>query len=264
MCAAIKLLSWSEKQGYMPASSLLIRPPLSQDELVEHIQGYVEVAQSFSPDPLPPDTEQRLLNRLITLPGYREEQVRSAYRDGKQLGGYRIYERMLRVGAARLLTGCVGGIYTRAEVRNQGVATALMRDALAYAQAHDYALLLLDGIPKFYHRYGYCDIYYLSTQQLDRQAILALPQSSYTVRQATTDDAASLLALYERQFGPYTGSFERSLEQQAHWIHHLEPEQISRAKPAISAQRTGNRTHNSLLHRPDLDTGFRLVLGRLA
>ena len=37
------------------AASLIIRPPLSPDELVEHIKGYVEVAQSFSPDPLPED-----------------------------------------------------------------------------------------------------------------------------------------------------------------------------------------------------------------
>lgn len=104
--------------------------------------------------------------------------MHSAYRDGKQLGGYRIYERVLRVGSARLVTGCIGGVYTRPEVRNQGVATALMHDAIAYVQAHEYPLLLLNGIPKFYHRYGFCDVYDLSTQELDRQTVLALPESS--------------------------------------------------------------------------------------
>ncbi|MEO6889517.1 MAG: GNAT family N-acetyltransferase, partial [Ktedonobacteraceae bacterium] len=205
---------------------MIIRPPLAPDELAEHITGYVEVAQSFSPDPLPDDTANRLLRKLTTLPGYRQEQVRSMYRNGAQLGGYRIYERMLRVGAARLATGCIGGVYTRAEARHQSVATALMHDALAYAQAHNYALLLLDGIPQFYHRYGYCDVYDLSTQEIDRQAILALPASPYTVRLSTLDDAPGLLALYERHFGPYTGSFERSIEQQTHWMHHLEPEKL--------------------------------------
>lgn len=210
----------------MLASSLLIRPPISSDELAEHMQGYVEVAQSFSPDPLPEDMAQRLLNRLTTLPGYRQEQVRSAYRDGKQPGGYRIYERQLRVGAAQLVTGCIGGVYTRAEARNQGVATALMHDALVYAQAHEYALLLLDGIPKFYHRFGYCDVYDSSALELDRQAVLALPQSPYRIRLATSDDAASVHALYEHQFGPYTGCFARSIEQQIHWMQHLEPEKL--------------------------------------
>ena len=57
-----------------------------------------------------------------------------------------------------------------------------MHDAIEYAQAHKYSLLLLDGIPNFYHRYGYCDVYDLSTQEINRRAILALPESSYTVR----------------------------------------------------------------------------------
>ena len=210
----------------MTIASFLIRPPHSPDELIDHMKGYVEVAQSFSPDPFPEDTANRLLRRLITLPGYRPEQVRSAYRNGEHLGGYRIYERLLRVGAARLVTGCIGGVYTRAQARNQGVATALMHDAIAYAQAHQYPLLLLDGIPKFYHRYGYCDVYDLSTLELDRQAILALSESPYTVRRSRLSDATSLLALYERHLGLYTGSFERSIEQQTHWMQHLEPEKL--------------------------------------
>ncbi len=210
----------------MTASPLVIRPPLSPGELREHIEGYVQVAQSFSPDPLPENMALRRLHRITTSPSYCPEQIRSAYREGTQLGGYRIDERLVRVGVARLATGCIGGVYTRAEVRKQGVASALMHDAIAYAQSHEYPLLLLDGIPQFYYRYGFCDVYDLTTQELDRQAILALPESSYTVRLSTLDDAASLLALYERHFGPYTGSFERTIEQQVHWMQHLEREKL--------------------------------------
>lgn len=99
----------------MTASSLIIRPPLSPDERRERLEGYVQVAQSFSPDPLPEDTATRLLRKLSTFPGYRPAQVRSAYRNGEQLGDYRISERLLCVGAARLPTGCIGGVYTRPE-----------------------------------------------------------------------------------------------------------------------------------------------------
>jgi hypothetical protein len=130
------------------------------------------------------------------------------------------------MGTARLATGCIGGVYTYAQARNQGIATALMHDAIEYAQAHEYAFLLLDGIPKFYHRYGYCDVYDLSTLDLDRQAILALPESPCTVRRSRLSDASSLLALYERHVGLSTGSFERTLEQQIHWMQHLEPEKL--------------------------------------
>ena len=65
-----------------------------------------------------------------------------------------------------------------------------------------------------------------TAHELDRQAVLALPESPYTVRLATLDDAGSILALYQRQFGPYTGSFAYSLEQQAHWLHHIELEKL--------------------------------------
>ena len=207
----------------MTTSSLIIRPPHTPDELMDHARGYVEVAQSFSPDPLPEDMASRLVQRLTTMPGYRQEQVRTAYGGGVQVGGYRMYERLLRVGEARILTGCIGGVYTRAEARNQGVARAMMEDAIAYAEAHRYGLLLLDGIPKFYHRFGFCDVYDMTAQELDVGAILELAESSYTVRPATIDDAENILRLYERQFGTYTGCFARTIEQQIHWIEHLEP-----------------------------------------
>ena len=206
----------------MVEPSYIVRPPPSVDELTEHVAGYVEVAQSFSPEPLPEDTATRLLQKLTTFPGYRQEQVRSAYRSGEQLGGYRIYERQLCMGAARIATGCIGGVYTRAEARMQGVATALMHDAIAYAQMHEYGLLLLDGIPKFYNRYGFCDVYDLSTCELDRQAVLSLPESPYKVCLPTLDDAPGLLALYKRYFESYIGSFEHSIEQHTHWIQHIE------------------------------------------
>ena len=175
---------------------------------------------------MPQDTATRLLQKLTTFPGYRQEQVRSAYRDGEQLGGYRIYERQLSVGAACIATGCIGGVYTRAEARMQGVATALMHDAIAYAQIHEYGLLLLDGIPEFYNRYGFCDVYDLCTCELDRQAVLSLPESPYEVRLPTLDDASSLLTLYQRYFASYTGSFIHSIEQHIHWIQHIEPSKL--------------------------------------
>jgi predicted N-acetyltransferase YhbS len=210
----------------MSASSLRIRPARTPDELRTYVEGYVQVAQSFSPDPLPQDIAARRLDRLTTLPGFRLEQVRCASRDGEYVGGCHIAERWLRIGAARLLTGCIGGVYTLAHARKQGVASALMQDAMTYAQARGYALLLLDGIPKFYHRYGYFDVYDLSVLELDHAAILALPPGPYRVRQAQLADAPALLALSERHAGPAFGSFERSLKQQLHWQSHLVPEQL--------------------------------------
>ena len=100
-----------------------------------------------------------------------------------------------------------------------------MHDAIAYAQAHKYHLLLLDGIPKFYHRYGYCDVYDLSALELDHQAVLALPESPYTVRLAALR-CGKLARTLSAPSGPYTGSFADYLSSRAHWMHHLEPEKL--------------------------------------
>ena len=200
----------------MASSFISVRPLASPSEY----ETYFQLAnQAFSSDPSP--TNARDWQEFITtLPQYRPEQLRGAFRDGGLLGGYILYERMMRVGAAQLPTGCIGAVVTHPAYRHQGVATALMYDAIDYALSHQHALLLLDGIPKFYHRFGYSDVFDLSILDIERAAILAQPLSTHTVHLATPEDAASVLALYDRHFGPYAGSFTRTLEQQTHRLQH--------------------------------------------
>ncbi len=200
----------------MSSSSIVVRPLASPAEYQMHFQF---ANKEFSPDPSPANA---LFIQQVTMtrPEFRSEQLRGAFRDGEQLGSYTIFERTLRVGAAQLATGCIGVVVTYPAYRNQGVATALMHDAIDYAHIHRLALLLLDGIPKFYHRFGYIDVFDQSVQEIDRAAILDQPESSHTVRTATRQDAASVLALYERHYGPFSGSFTRTLEQQIHRLQH--------------------------------------------
>jgi predicted N-acetyltransferase YhbS len=204
----------------MTSSPIIVRPLATT---AEH-ETYFQLAdQAFSSDPSPTNA-QYWQQFVTTLPEYRPEQLRGAFCDGELAGGYILYERTLRVGAARLPTGCIGAVVTHPAYRHQGVATALMHDAIGYAFAHHYALLLLEGIPKFYDRYGYIDIFDLSIQEINRAAILAQSPVTYTIRPATLDDAASVLALYERHYGPYTGSFTRAVEQQIHRLQYRSPD----------------------------------------
>jgi predicted N-acetyltransferase YhbS len=198
----------------MTASPIVVRPVATPDEL----RTQIELAdQAFSSDPSASSVKH--WRELITSgPEYRPEEIRGAFRAGEQVGGYIIYERMLRMGEARLTTGCISAVVTHPTFRHQGVARVLMLDAINYALAHKHALLLLDGIPKFYYRYGYIDVFDLSTQDIQRVAVLAQSHGVHSVRPATLDDAADVLALYERQYGPYTGSFTRSLEGQVHQL----------------------------------------------
>ena len=204
----------------MVSSPMIVRPLASPAEYALHFQL---ADQAFSPDPSPANA--RFWQQVTTSrPDFRAEQLRGAFRDGEQLGSYILHERTLRMGAARLATGCIGAVVTYPAHRQQGVATALMLDAIDYARTHHQALLLLDGIPKFYHRFGYNDVFDLSVQDIDRAAILAQPQSTHAVRAATHDDAADVLALYERHYGPFSGSFTRTVEQQTHRLTYRRPD----------------------------------------
>jgi predicted N-acetyltransferase YhbS len=200
----------------MASSPIIVRPLASPTEYKLHFEF---ADQAFSPEPSP--TSALYWQQFVTnYPEFRPEQLRGAFRDGQQLGSYIIHERMLRMGAVQLLTGCVGAVVTYPAHRHQGVATALMNDAIDYAYLHHHALLLLDGIPNFYHRFGYSDMFSQSIHDIDRAAIMALPLSTHTVRPVKQDDAESVLALYNHHYGPITGSFTRTVEQQTYRLQH--------------------------------------------
>ncbi|MDQ2906470.1 MAG: GNAT family N-acetyltransferase [Chloroflexota bacterium] len=200
----------------MTTPSLIIRPLASDEEYTAYFRMAVA---AFSTHPSE-EAVQRRKHSLHMSPVFRPEQVRGAFRDGQQVGGYIMHEHQLRMGSARISTGCIGTVVTSTQHRKQGIASALMQDAIEFAHQHNHALLLLDGIPNFYYRYDYIDMFDVSLVEVDRSAILARTPAAYQVRIATVDDAAALLALYKRHFQRYTGSFERSPELQAYRLQY--------------------------------------------
>lgn len=145
-------------------------------------------------------------------------QRRGVFLGDTYVGGCMINERVMRAGAARLPTACVGAVVTHPEFRMRGIGTAILRDATAFAEKNGEALLLLDGIPNFYHRFGYADIWDLTEHVIEPTAVPAEALDGYTTRPMTAEDAPEMLALYERHYGPYTGSFLRSVTQQEQFI----------------------------------------------
>ena len=192
----------------MSNSAIVIRKPANDAEIATHFKwDYVAFQREENPEQLV--LEQRV-KTMTSMPGFHADQVRSVFLDDELVGGCLVFARELRVGCASILTGCIGGVFTRPEYRQRHIATALMQDAIEFARARNYGLLLLDGIPNFYYRYGYCDIFDVSVQEIVRSALLALPASPYTVRPATIEDSEQVLALYNRYYSPYTGSFVRT------------------------------------------------------
>jgi len=193
-------------------ADLVIRPLHSTEEY----NTYFRLATTaFAPQPSE-EAEQSWQRSIRQSPDFRTERIRGVFRAGEQVGGYMVYNRVLCMGAARLSTGCIGAAVTAPQARKQGAASAMMQDALVFARKHGHALLLLDGVPNFYRRFGYVDVFDVTTIEVDRSALLAQPASAYRVRPAIREDAPALLALYQRHFGAYSGSFERSLEIQLH------------------------------------------------
>jgi predicted N-acetyltransferase YhbS len=194
----------------------VIRQPVNAEEIAAHFKwDYITFRHEDNPERIA--QEQHV---VMSTPGFSVEQMRSVFSDGELVGGCLVFERELHIGGANVFVGCIGGVFTRPEYRQQRIATLLMQDVIEFARARNYAMLLLDGIPKFYYRYGYCDIFDVSLQNIVRDALLALPASSYTVRPATIEDAGHVLALYKRHYDAYTGSFARSVELQHHYLQH--------------------------------------------
>ena len=203
----------------MSISPIVVRP---FETAAERDEFYLLASQAFNADV--PETERaqqiaRRRQRVEGQPGYDPTNLRGAFRGSTFLGGYRIQERQLQVGMARLLTCCIGAVVTHPEQRLQGAASALMQDAIVTARSRGYALLLLDGIAHFYHRFGYTDVFDLTDHTISRALVLAQPPSPVSVRDATLEDAPALLELYQRHYGPYTGSFARTLAQQRYQLN---------------------------------------------
>jgi GNAT superfamily N-acetyltransferase len=167
-------------------------------------------------------------------PGRVPGQVRGAFRDGRLVGGYLHEERWLVLGGVPgaerdpeasatgggLRSAYVGAVVTDPAHRGQGVASALLRDGTALAAARRQALLVLRGIPDFYHRFGYADVMEVTEHAVERARVLALPDPAWRVRPAGLGDAPALLALYARHYGGYTGGYARSLAHQEHLLRH--------------------------------------------
>ncbi|GAB4125362.1 MAG: hypothetical protein Fur005_40050 [Roseiflexaceae bacterium] len=182
----------------MTAGSISIRESQTTAELVATHNLLSEVFGSLPPAE---EQQQRALawrDRRMAWNELMPSSTRSAFRGEICVGSYQLDIRTLQVGGALIPVGCIGAVATHPHYRNQGVASALMRDAEAVARSQGIGLLLLHGIGNFYHRFGYTNIANLIAHQIERSAVLALPRSDCLVRPATIADSESLLALYRR------------------------------------------------------------------
>src|SRR5437868_8647239 len=101
----------------MSTASPIVRSLSSAEEYTRQFQMAEE---AFSPEPSE-EGAQRWQRYLTGMPEFRPEQLRGVFRTGEQVGGYILYERVMRMGLARISTGCIGAVVTHPTHRYQGV-----------------------------------------------------------------------------------------------------------------------------------------------
>lgn len=158
---------------------------------------------------------------VMEAPRFQPDQVRGAFLNGQLVGGYMQWPRQLCLENTWLSTGCISSVCTHPDFRQRGIALALMRDALTFGKKQGHNLLLLHGIPDFYHRLDFIDVCEdLPTCTFTREVISAQPVPSHTVRLATHADTPTILRLYREQHTSSPVSFARSrtLAEQEHML----------------------------------------------
>src|SRR6266699_4973095 len=107
----------------MTTSSFAVSPLATEADVQRHFMaGYKEFMSGA-----PPERARQYQDDVTMRPGFRSQSLRGAYHEGQLAGGYILFEWVMRMGAARIPTGCIGSVVTYPEFRKQGVASALMQ-----------------------------------------------------------------------------------------------------------------------------------------
>lgn len=148
---------------------------------------------------------------------------RAAFRDDTCVGSYLLEVRDMCIGSATVRSGWVGAVVTKQQERQSGIGRALMEDAIAVAKEYRLAVLLLHGIPLFYDRFGYVDVFDPEIHRISRARIATLDPSPYQVRSATPEDAGAVAAIRRRHYAGFAGACDRTAEQEAQRIRFADP-----------------------------------------
>ena len=200
------------------SSDFVIRSPKTAEEIAHNFRLN---AETFRPDEDTVLVASRRRRFIEHDPDFQLIQLRSAFYGKTYVGSYLLQERWLCVESSRLRIGCIGGVVTDQDYRHQGVATAMMKDALAFAHRRQYSFLLLHGIPDYYQQHGFSDVIEDMPQHaIDRALIPDRPSEGCFVRVAELSDAATLLALYMEHYGASMCTFAptRTVARQVHYL----------------------------------------------
>ncbi|MDP9238406.1 MAG: GNAT family N-acetyltransferase [Chloroflexota bacterium] len=153
---------------------------------------------------------------------FRLRHGRVALLDGRVAGYVRIFARTMLVRGVHAPAGGIGSVATHPDARGAGIATALMRDAIAEMRREGMRVsYLFTGIPEFYERLGYGIVGQPSFDVDPREAASAPNSGLHDVRAIDESEIPQLLAIYERAVAIRTGAVvrtKRTWRDAARWL----------------------------------------------
>ena len=127
--------------------------------------------------------------------------------DGRLATHYGIWDHWMRIGTSKVRVAGVGAVATDGDYYNQGLMARTAAACVDDLAAGGYHLTMLDGIPGFYHRFGYVRAWPDALWLAD---LAALPRpAKQPALHPVTDQWPALDRLYNRQNGALTGTAVR-------------------------------------------------------
>lgn len=127
---------------------MIIRPELSQD--FDAIRVVVR-------DAFDSDVEPKLVDDVRSDTCYRPDLALVAEEDGEIVGHVMVSHCSLRDGHVVHRVGMLSPLAVRPDRQKDGIGSALVREVCARADAAGDPLVLLEGSPQYYTRFGFVD-----------------------------------------------------------------------------------------------------------
>jgi len=122
--------------------------------------------------------------------------TRVAVADGRVVSAVTMGPRMIRFGPVTVPAMTIGPVGTHDHHRKQGYGLAAMNDATKYMRENGFLVAYLQGIPNYYHRYGYYPYMARTSATLDRENAKK-EGAAGKLRAMTREDLPKVAKLYE-------------------------------------------------------------------
>ena len=159
----------------------------------EQDQALETIGRAFS---RPEHLERHMLQSLWQGPVFDPDHTRVVVADGRVVSTVVIAPRTIRFGPVKVPAMTIGPVATHDKYRKRNFASLAMEDATRYMREHGILVAYLQGIPGFYHRFGYYPFLVRCGAKLRREnaAKESLPGR---LRRMTRKDLPSVRKIYD-------------------------------------------------------------------